>query len=147
MSKSIFSDKSRQPSMREVYAVLGKKQPDWEGLTRLLRENYRAKEEFKYYGKNLGWALRFRKGSKALISLYPGENSFIVQLVLGPSLFGEVTKLKLGKSVRQIFENAHDYPEGRWLFIPIKTGRELGDVKRILEVKSPPRRKQITEGG
>jgi hypothetical protein len=87
------------------------------------------------YGKNYGWALRFRKGGKALLSLYPTQSCFTVQVILSEAAAQATRDLKLGKRVRQVIERAYPFPEGRWLYIPIKSQKDMKDVQQLLAVK------------
>ena len=138
MGIGIFTDKGHQPTVEAMLATVGSKRLFWEKLTGFISDNHRAQRDFTFYGKNYGWAVRFRKGGKALISLYPGKEEFTVQIVLGPTQADEAFGLNLGENVIKIIENAHKYPEGRWLFIKIESEQDLGDVQKLLMVKSPP---------
>ncbi len=62
-------DKERQLRMREIVASIGAKRKLWERLARFIAENYQIKSDLAFYGKNYGWALRFQKGAKALLSV------------------------------------------------------------------------------
>lgn len=71
MSKGIFTDKNHIPGQSEVAEVLSTAEPLWNSLCEFIEGNYKIKGEFKFYGKNFGWALRYRKSGKVLISMYP----------------------------------------------------------------------------
>lgn len=106
MSIGTFVDKQHQPTMKEIFASIGSKKELWQNLTRFIADNYRIKSDFAFYGKNYGWALRFRKAGKALLSIYPGEEGFTVQIVLGETAAEKAAGLKLGKSARKVLESA-----------------------------------------
>jgi hypothetical protein len=99
-------------------------------------DNYRLKSDFAFYGKNYGWALRFRKGGKALLSLYPGQDSFTAQIIVSEAQVEKALSSGLGKKATKIIEEAHPYPEGRWLFIKVESEQDLNDIKQLLIVKS-----------
>jgi len=122
--------------MKEIFASIGSKKELWENLTRFVADNYRVKNDFAFYGKNYGWALRFRKRENALLSMYPGEDAFTVQIVLAETGVEKAAKLKLGKNVRNVIENAHQFPEGRWLFIRIGSRQDISDVQQLLMLKA-----------
>lgn len=138
MGISIFTDKEQQPTMEEVFAAVGPKRPLWENLTRFIAENYRIEGDFTFYGKNYGWAIRFRKGGKALLSIYPGKESFTVQIVIGLTQAEKAFRLSLGKNVRKVLEDARKFPEGRWLFINVETEQDVDDVQQLLMAKARP---------
>ena len=110
------------------------------GRPRVLhRGKYRTKRDFAFYGKNYGWAVRFRKAGKALLSMYPGDGSFTAQIVLGETAARKVSGLKLGKNVKNVLDSAHRFPEGRWLFIRIGSKRDVADVQKLLLLKERPK--------
>ena len=87
------------------------KQPLWERLTQFIEEHYRVKRDFAFYGKNYGWALRFRTRGRALAAFYPGTGSFTVQIVIGQAQLEEALE-RLGPKVRDIIGNARTFTEG-----------------------------------
>jgi hypothetical protein len=133
-----FLDKEHQPTMREIFASIGAKRKSWERLAQFIADNYRIRGDLAFYGKNYGWASRFRKGGKVLASIYPGKDSFTVQIVLGETLVEKASGLKLGRNVRKVLENAHQFPEGRWLFIRIESQQDITDVQQLLVLKARP---------
>jgi hypothetical protein len=137
MARGIFTDKEHRPTTEEIFAAIGPSRPLWEGLARFIADNYRVQQDLGFYGKNYGWALRFRKGGKALLSLYPGREEFTVQIILGEAQVEEALGLALGQNVRKAIEDAHPYPEGRWLFIKVASKHDLDQVKQLLTVKAP----------
>lgn len=137
MAIGTFVDKEHQPTMREIFASIGAKRKSWERLAQFIAENHRIKGDFAFYGKNYGWASRFRKGGKALVSIYPGKDSFTVQIVLGETLVEKASSLKLGRNVSKVLENAHQFPEGRWRF-RIESQQDITDVQQLLVLKTRP---------
>ena len=123
--------------MREISHSIGPKKELWDSLERFVAENYRTKRDFAFYGKNYGWALRFRKAGKALLSMYPGEGGFTVQIVLGETPAKKASNLKLGKNARNVLESARQFPEGRWLFIKVNSKQDLRDIQQLLLLKEP----------
>ena len=140
MGVGLFNDKKHRPTMNQVLEELGAKRVLWDSLVQYVTGNYGIKGGFAFYGKNYGWALRFRKGSKALLSIYPGKKKIIVQIVIGPAQTERISKLNLGKNVKNALEAAHQFPEGRWLFIQMKSKRDLKDIQQLLLMKSTPQR-------
>jgi hypothetical protein len=142
MSIGVFSTKEHQPTMGEIFASLGSKRVLWEKLTLFITDNYRTRDDFAFYGKNLGWAKRFRKSGKALLSLYPGKESFTAQIILGQTETEKASSLKLSNKVKKILEDAHQYTEGRWVFIKIESEQDINDVQQLLMVKFSPVKKR-----
>jgi hypothetical protein len=141
MSIGIFTDKNHQPTNAEIFEAIGKMLPAWQVLVKFIRENYAVQEDFKFlYGKKYGWALRFRINGKLLTSFYPTQNSFTAQVILNPAAIKQTQSMKLGKNVRRVITKAHPYPEGRWLFIPVESERDIRDIQQLLELKSETKR-------
>jgi len=135
MSVGVFTNKAHAPTAEQISGAIGSRRAAWEEMLQVIRERYSHQEDWRFYGKNYGWALRFRKSGKALVSLYPAEGSFTVQLILSQAEVDQAHGLKLGKHVRHIIEQAHPFPEGRWLFVPVKSGKDLRDVQQLLALK------------
>jgi len=131
MAVGVFIEKRHQPTMKETLASIGSKKELWGNLERFVAENYRTERDFAFYGKNYGWVVRFRKAGKALLSMYPREDSFTVQIVLGQTPAEKASSLKLGRNVRNVLENAHQLPEGRWLFIKVNSKQDISDVQQF----------------
>ena len=136
MTIGIFTDKQQPPAPEEILAMLGRSRSAWENLTQFVRETYSHQEDLRFYGKNYGWAVRFRKSGKSLIAFYPAQDSFTVQIILGEAAVAQALALKIGRQVRQIIEAAHTFAEGRWLFIPVKTAKDIKDIQVLLSLKS-----------
>jgi hypothetical protein len=138
MSIGLFTDKTARPMVGELLKSLGTKRELWNKLVQFISDNYSIDGEFKYYGKKYGWALRFVKSGRVLISLYPGRKGFTVQVVIGPKIDNKVKKLKLGKNVKQIYKSARMRHDGRWLFINVKTEKDIKDIQQLLTIKAKP---------
>lgn len=137
MGVGIFSDKQLRPTNAEVLATIGDKLPLWQELIRYIREKYPVQEDFKFlYGKNYGWALRFRVKGQLLTSLYPVKDGFTAQINLSSEAVEKALSLKAGKNVQQAIARANHYPEGRWLFVNVESEKDLKDIQRLLALRT-----------
>ena len=139
MSIGIFSDKEHQPAMKEVFDALGPKQPLWEELTRFISENYPIPGEWNFGGKNYGWNIWYRKSGKTLVTLYPQQEGFMAQIVLGKDQVEQALNLRLGKNVGTVLKETPQLHDGRWLFIKVKTAKDVQDIQQLLQVKRRPK--------
>lgn len=137
MAVGAFVDKQHRPAIEEILASIGPKKELWESLERFIEQNYRTKRDFAFYGRNYGWAVRFRKSGKALLSMYPGTGSLTTQIVLGETAARKACRLKLGKNVKNVLDCAHRFPEGRWLFMRIGSKRDVADIQKLLLKERP----------
>jgi hypothetical protein len=138
MAIGVFTDKLHQPATAEIVAAIGSKRLLWENLTAFIADSYRLKSDLAFYGKNYGWALRFRKAGKALLSLYPSQDSFTTQIIVSQAQAEKALGSGLSKKASKLIEAAHPYPEGRWLFLKVESEQDLNDVKQLLMVKLQP---------
>jgi hypothetical protein len=137
MSVGVFADKNHRPTDTETSEAIGPMLPAWGVLVKFIRENYTVQEDFKFlYGKKYGWALRFRISGKLLTSLYPTQNGFTAQVILNPTAVKQAQSMKLGKNVRQAIAQAHPYPEGRWLFVPVESKKDVRAIQRLLALRT-----------
>ncbi len=142
MSIGIFLDKAHQPTAREIAQVLGARKLLWERLTRFIMGTYQMPGELTFGGKKYGWNFWYRKGGKALVSLYPQQGYFVAQVVLGGEQAEQALALKLGKKVRTYLEQAPQLHDGRWLFVKVRTEKDVKDIEQLLLIKKrPPRQK------
>jgi hypothetical protein len=140
VSVGVFVDKAHQPLLEEVKKTLGGGASLWDDLIRFLREGCGCDGEFRFYGKNYGWALRFRRWGWALCSMYPCNGFFTAQVVLSPRLVAQATELPLSAKVRGVLESTREYPEGRWLYLPVSSNDDVEDVQRLVSLKFRPKR-------
>jgi hypothetical protein len=143
MGFGAFTDKKHQPTKDEILEMIGAMRSAWQELIRYIRENYPSDEDFKFlYGKNYGWALRFRIRGKLLTSLYPSKDGFTVQINLSPAAIEQTQRMRLGKNAQGVIARANPYPEGRWLFITVSTVDDVQDIHKILALRVHTRRLQ-----
>jgi hypothetical protein len=139
MAIGLFTDKEYQPTETAVLEALGSKRPLWEGLTQFIADNYPIPGEWNFGGKNYGWNLWYRKSGKTLLTLFPQKGYFVAQIVLGRDQVEQALALKLGKNVGTVLTETPQLHDGRWLFIKVKTAKDVKDIQQLLHVKRRPR--------
>jgi hypothetical protein len=140
MSIGAFFDKDHQPTPREISAALGPRQPLWQRLTQFISDHYQLSGEWSFGGQKYGWNLWYRRSGKTLVSLYPQSNYFVAQIVLGKDHVEKAFPLRLGKNVRTVLEETPQLHDGRWLFIKVRTEKDVKDLQELLEIKQRPRK-------
>jgi Protein of unknown function (DUF3788) len=137
MSVGVFTERRNRPADDDIRQAIGARLPLWEALIRFVREKYPVQEDFTFlYGKNYGWAWRFRIKGQLLTSLYPAQGRFVAQVNLSPAAVETALGMKLGENVHQAIARAHPYPEGRWLFVSVESEKDLEDVQRLLALRA-----------
>ncbi len=142
MPISAFADKEHQPSFDEVCAIVGSRLPLWLALNEFVFEFYGLPGEWKFGGKSYGWNICFRKSGRTLVSFYPQAEGLTTQLVLGQAQVPQALNLKLNAKVRRVLLETPQLHDGRWLFIPVRTERDVRDIEQLVLVKAPPKRRR-----
>ena len=141
MSVGIFTERKHQPTDAEIDQAIGPKLPLWRALIRFIQDKYPVEADFRFlYGKNYGWAWRYRIKGQLLTSLYPAQGCFKAQLNLSPEAVEAAQGMSLGENALQAIERAHPYPEGRWVFIPVESKQDVQDVQRLLALRVDTKR-------
>ncbi len=138
MGAGLFTNKGQKPSRDELLRSLGTVSGLWDELCSFINKSYQIEGEFKYYGSKTGWAYRGHKAGKALIMLFFEAGGLMAQIVLNPAQTEEALTSGLSLSTNKMIKEAKVYHDGRWLFINLKTEKELEDVKKLLQVKRKP---------
>jgi hypothetical protein len=97
-----------------------------------MAETYGLKGSFHFmYGERYGWGLRFHRGGRFVLAMYPNQGHLTVQIILGRAQVTVATAMALPPRIVRVLEAAKDYPEGRWLFIPVKSGKSAKELRSL----------------
>jgi len=138
MPIGLFADKEFQPTEIAVLEALGAKRTLWEELLHFIADNYPIPAEWNFGGKNYGWNLWYRKSGKTLVTLYPQDRYFVAQIVLGKNQVEQALALKWGKNVGATLIETPQLHDGRWLFIRVRTAKDVKDIQQLLQIKRRP---------
>jgi hypothetical protein len=101
-----------------------------------MAETYGLKGSFHFmYGERYGWGLRFHRGGRFVLAMYPNQGHLTVQIILGRAQVTVATAMALPPRIVRVLEAAKDYPEGRWLFIPVKSGKSAKELRSLIALK------------
>jgi hypothetical protein len=128
-----------KPTEKDFLALIGPGAGLWTGLRQYLAENYGGhRPELSVGKKERDWTIRYRRSGKTLVTLMPEEGGFCALVVLGKDEVEKARKVELNAAVREVFDKAKQYHDGRWLWIRPKTKGDLASVKALLAVKRQP---------
>jgi hypothetical protein len=136
MSKEIFTDKIHKPTNEEVIETLENIQLIWKDIVNFIEMQCKSKGEFKFYGKNYGWALRFNKSGKSLVALYPSQNEFTVQIILNAQQVDKALEQDLNDMIKNIILNTPEIHEGKWIYIKVTSESDITDIKKLLLIRA-----------
>jgi len=146
--QSILMDKSHEPDAETISRAVGTAGRHWDQLVSWLQE-VGAKGSTTWDGDKYGWSLRYRRAGRPFTTLTPLEDAFASLVVLGREQSVEAGSLELSPSSRRTYEEARQYPDGRWLFLHVSSPEQLADVVQLLRLKLPARvrsRSHVTGG-
>jgi hypothetical protein len=131
-----FVDRTREPSRASVRKALGVARAAWDDLEEHLTVTYRLKSLFHFmYGERYGWALRFHRSGRLVLAMYPNHGRLTVQIILSQAQIAVATTMTLPSKVIRAIEAARNYPEGRWLFIPVRSGKSAKELRSLIALK------------
>jgi hypothetical protein len=141
MSGERLLDGQRMPTDRSIAAILGKRRVLWADLRKYLADSYDHSPEMSFDGPKYGWAIRYSRSGKTLVTLYPERESFTVLVVLGRNELEKAQQAAsdLSKRVRDVMVKAKPRRDGRWLWIRPATKRDIESVKILLSAKRLPK--------
>ncbi len=125
-----------EPSSARMRAALGDARGAWDDLAKHLAEAYRLTSSLHFmYGARYGWALRFERGGRLAVAMYPNRGYLTVQVILNQEQVAAASRMHLPPAVARALQAAKDYPEGRWLFVQVTTPDEARELRPLVALK------------
>jgi hypothetical protein len=133
-------DKDIRPSKRSILNAISRRLELWKSLKNFLDKNYDFQPELKFFGKKYGWCHKYRRKGKTLCVVFPETNAFTVLVVLGKNEIMQFSNMasEFNENTRNIFENAHQYFDGKWVYKRVLSNSDLADVKQLIKIKKKP---------
>nr|WP_325229092.1 DUF3788 domain-containing protein [uncultured Oscillibacter sp.] len=130
----------RQPSMEELDRYADN--PLWPELRQYLKDTYGAEPRMDYSrcGLEPGWNVKFKKGSKALTTVYlrPGYVTAMVSIAPKDEAAVEGILLTCTEATRTLYQNTASSKMGRWLMLDLTSPELLEDIKALLTLRARP---------
>ena len=130
----------RKPSVEELDQYADN--PLWPELRQYLKDAYGAEPRMDYSrcGLEPGWNVKFKKGSKALATVYlrPGYVTAMVSVAPKDEDAAEGVLLTCTEYTRTLYRNTASSKMGRWLMIDLTSPEVLEDVKALLALRVRP---------
>lgn len=143
----VFATAGEPPTREALEQALGLRTTDWDELVRRA-EAMGGRGEWAWNGPKYGWSWRSRRSGRSFLTLEVRSDGIHALVVLGRDDAPRAAGLPLGERMRRTYEDARQYPDGRWLFHRIDDEADVADVTRLLLLKVPPtvrRRLEATE--
>ena len=130
----------RPPSMEELDRYADN--PLWPEFRQFLKDAYGAEPQPVYSrcGLEPGWNVKFKKGSKALATVYfrPGYATAMVSVAPRDEAAAEAALLTCTEYVKELYRRTSSSKMGRWLMLDLTSPEVLEDVKALLAVRVKP---------
>ena len=131
----------RKPSVEELDQYADN--PLWPELRQYLKDAYGADPRMAYSrcGLEPGWNVKFKKGSKALATVYLrlGYVTAMVSVAPKDEDAAEGVLLTCTEYTRTLYRNTASSKMGRWLMIDLTSPEVLEDLKALLALRAKPR--------
>ncbi|MGE4463937.1 DUF3788 domain-containing protein [Sphaerochaeta sp.] len=131
----------RKPAWQDIRTFIGKGVVLWDELNAFLSDlsGKEAALSYSSCAAQPGWNVKYRKGGKALCTLYPMQDFFIALVVLGAKEESLAARLvaegQLSPYVVDLYATARAMPMGRWLMIEVQDGSILSDVETLVSIR------------
>ncbi len=135
MSKGFFIDKSLRPNDNNILKIIGSAKNNWDFILEYLRSDLKLKGEFKFYGINYGWAIRFNKSGKSIVALYPDKDCFTVQIILNKYQVDSALLADLDVGIIKNIRDKEAIHEGKWIYLKIDKRTDLKDILKIIDIR------------
>lgn len=97
-------------------------------------------------GKN---ELKFKQGTKTILTIYIHKDRFTFLIIYGKKereLY-EQKKENFSSYIRNYYNNAKTYHDGKWMYIDVSNLEQLEEIKKLIQIKKKPNRKPFSKEG
>ena len=123
-----------QPDMKQIREFVDS--PYWEQLCSYLQKTYVTSPSIEYSRCSMqtGWNVKYKKGSRAICTLYPDKGYFICMVSIGAKEAAEAELVMKGCSpyLQGLYEKTVPFNGGRWLMIVVSDKATMEDVNEII---------------
>src|SRR5512133_3168606 len=136
MDCSIFTDKSKIPTEKDIEGALGESYPLWLRISDHVLSLYPvASPEWSYPGPKYGWSFRIKDKKRVIIYLLPRDKYFKVAFVFGQKAFDEIMLCNISSEIKTALSEAKVYAEGRGIRIDVTGPEILSEIRMLIEIK------------
>ena len=133
--------KSQQPTLEQISEYIAS--PLWGELCRWAEKSYQIepKVEHSTCSGAPGWNVKYKKGGRALCTLYPDEGQFTALITVGAKEAPEAELLlpTCSDYIRELFARTQTMNGARWLMIRVTDAQVLEDVKKLIRLRVAPK--------
>ena len=131
------------PTKEDIEKLIGSLAKEaWTDLISFVESNYNFDPLWDDGGKYSAWEVKYRRSGKTLCAFYVKDGYFTVLIVFGKverEKF-ELTQGDFSSEVVELYDNTHQYHDGKWLWVNVRDMRLVEDVKKLITIKRSLRR-------
>ncbi|NLI53308.1 MAG: DUF3788 domain-containing protein [Clostridiales bacterium] len=135
--------RSQQPTPAQIAGYI--ETPLWGEFCRWVERSYgiEPKTEHSTCSGAPGWNVKYRKGGRALCTLYPDAGAFTALVTVGAKQAAEAELLlpTFSEPLRELYARTKEYNGARWLMIRVTDARMLEDVRALIRLRAAPQEK------
>ena len=136
MSKSIFTEATKEPDNNNLQAALDKLFSEWQEIRNYVLGKYpSAVEQWSFTSEKYGWSFRIKDKKRAILYMLPRDKFFKVALVFGQKASDVIFESNISEAIKDELKAAKVYAEGRGIRIDIKNEKLIKDVKTLIDIK------------
>ena len=126
------------PTKEDIENLIGSPAIEaWSDLISFVESNYNFDPVWDDGGKYSVWEVKYRRSGKTLCAFYAKDGYFTVLIVFGKA---EREKFDLARGdfsseVVELYDNTHQYHDGKWLWVNVSDISLVEDVKRLIMIK------------
>lgn len=130
-----------EPSAQELATYLeGEAQAMWCDFTSYIETAFHAKPKLSYSvcaGKP-GWNMKYKKGAKALCTLYPDKGYFTALIVMGQReiSYFDIVRVDYDEYIVGLYDASRLYNGTKWLMIEVTNSRIYNSLKMLIDLKA-----------
>lgn len=134
--------KDRQPTIEEIRAFIAS--PLFNGLCDWTQSAYEVepKVEYSVCSGAPGWNVKYKKGGRALYTLYPDAGFFTALVTIGAKEAAQAEMLlpACTEEIRALYVRTKEFNGARWLMIRVTSEGVLEDVKNLVRLRVAPKK-------
>ena len=136
MALSAFDDKTREPGLEDVAAVLGSVAELWKQLISELGTRFDPLAlDWVFSGKKWGWSLRLKQKKRAVVYLTPAGGLFWAGFALGQKAVDAAFDSGLPRKVLDTINSTPKYAEGRGVRLEVHNHEDVDSVLLLAKIK------------
>ncbi|WDV44173.1 DUF3788 family protein [Clostridiaceae bacterium M8S5] len=117
----------------------------WNQFHDYIDKSYDFTKIIHYGGKNYGWEIKYKYGTKSIVSIHPERNAFTILFVFGKNEIAkwEEGKQELSEKTNKLIENTKKYHDGKWIWYRVTELDQIDDYIKLLNIKRKLKKQHI----